>query len=319
MESLPGVRAAGWVSIPPLGGEGSVTGIRLPGGPASGAETPIANYRPASPDYFSAIGIPLLAGRIFGPPDLNRKVVVVSQNIAERFWPGKSAVGQICISQWGPDVPAEVVGVVGDIHTVSLDQPPVMMVYVPYWFNAISVPSSASFVLRTATDPAASAGAVRQLIHSIDADVPITSLHPMTQIVSQSVDARRFPMFLAASFAVFSLVLASLGICGVVGYSVEQRRQELGIRIALGADLRRLTRMVLRQGLVPVVLGLVTGLVAAIFVGRLISSLLFGVSEHDPATLLVVVLLVGVVAILASYIPARRASRVDPMVVLRYE
>jgi len=124
---------------------------------------------------------------------------------------------------------------------------------------------------------------------------------------------------LAASFAVFSLVLASLGICGVVGYSVEQRRQELGIRIALGADLRRLTRMVLRQGLVPVVLGLVTGLVAAIFVGRLISSLLFGVSEHDPATLLVVVLLVGVVAILASYIPARRASRVDPMVVLRYE
>ena len=141
----------------------------------------------------------------------------------------------------------------------------------------------------------------------------------MTQIVSQSVDARRFPMFLAASFAVFSLVLASLGICGVVGYSVEQRRQELGIRIALGADLRRLTRMVLRQGLVPVVLGLVTGLVAAIFVGRLISSLLFGVSEHDPATLLVVVLLVGVVAILASYIPARRASRVDPMVVLRYE
>ena len=141
----------------------------------------------------------------------------------------------------------------------------------------------------------------------------------MTEIVSQSVDDRRFPMFLAISFAVFSLVLASLGIFGVVGYSVEQRRRELGIRMALGADLKRLTRMVLRQGLIPVVLGLVTGVVAAVFAGRLISSLLFGVSAHDPATFLIVVLVVAVVATVASYIPARRAMRVDPIVALRYE
>ena len=126
-------------------------------------------------------------------------------------------------------------------------------------------------------------------------------------------------MFLAISFAVFSLVLASLGIFGVVGYSVEQRRRELGIRMALGADLKRLTRMVLRQGLIPVVLGLVTGVVAAVFAGRLISSLLFGVSAHDPATFLIVVLVVAVVATVASYIPARRAMRVDPIVALRYE
>ena len=318
VQSLPGVRAAGWVSLPPLGGQGSVTGITLPG-ESRGAETPIANYRPASPDYFSAMGIRLIEGRIFGPADLNRKVAVVSQSVAERFWPGKSAVSQICVTQWGPDVPAEVVGVVGDIHTVGLDEPPVMMVYVPHWFNTFSIPSFATFVLRTATDPAASADAVRQLVHTIDADVPITSLHPMTEIVSQSVDDRRFPMFLAISFAVFSLVLASLGIFGVVGYSVEQRRRELGIRMALGADLKRLTRMVLRQGLIPVVLGLVTGVVAAVFAGRLISSLLFGVSAHDPATFLIVVLVVAVVATVASYIPARRAMRVDPIVALRYE
>jgi putative ABC transport system permease protein len=141
----------------------------------------------------------------------------------------------------------------------------------------------------------------------------------MTQIVSQSVDERRFPMFLAISFAVFSLALASLGVFGVVGYSVEQRRQELGIRMALGADLQHLTRMVLRQGLTPVVLGLVTGVVAAIFAGRLISGLLFGVSSHDPLTFLIVALVVATVATVASYIPARRAMRVDPMVALRYE
>jgi putative ABC transport system permease protein len=319
VQSLPGVRAVGWVSIPPLGGEGSVTGITLPGESRGQAETPIANYRPVSPDYFSAMGIRLIEGRIFGPADLNRKVIIVSQSVAERFWHGKSAVGQICVTQWAGDVPAEVVGVVGDIRTIRLDEPALMMVYVPYWFNAISVPSSASFVLRTATDPTGSVSAVRELIHKIDADVPITSLHPMTQIVSQSVDERRFPMFLAISFAVFSLALASLGVFGVVGYSVEQRRQELGIRMALGADLQHLTRMVLRQGLTPVVLGLVTGVVAAIFAGRLISGLLFGVSSHDPLTFLIVALVVATVATVASYIPARRAMRVDPMVALRYE
>jgi ABC-type antimicrobial peptide transport system permease subunit len=228
-------------------------------------------------------------------------------------------VGQICVTQWGPEIPAEVVGVVGDVRTDRLDEPPVMMVYVPYWFNAFSIPSSASFVLRTATDPARFAGALRQLIHNIDADVPITSLHPMTQIVSQSVDDRRFPMFLVISFAMFSLALASLGIFGVVGYSVAQRRQELGIRMALGADPKGLTRMVLRQGLAPVILGLATGVVAAIFAGQLISSLLFGVSVHDPLTFAIVTLVVASVATVASYVPARRAMRVDPMAALRYE
>lgn len=319
IQSLPAVRASGWVSIPPLGGEGSVTGIRLPDEPRARTETPIANYRPVSPDYFSAMGIPVLRGRTFAPTDLNRKVVLVSQSVADRFWPGKDPVGRICVTQWAGDVSAEVIGVVGDIRTVRLDAPPLMMVYVPYWFNFISVPSSVSFILRTATDPASSSGAIRQLIHSIDSDVPITTLKPMTQIVSQSVDERRFPMFLAISFALFSLVLASLGIFGVVAYSIEQRRQELGIRMALGARFEDLRRMVLRQGMAPVVFGLATGVVAAIVAGRLIGSLLFGVSAHDPVTFGTVVLTVAVVAAVACYIPARRAMRVDPMTALRYE
>jgi len=319
MQSLPGIRAAGWIRIPPLAGQGSVTGIHLPGEQTS-AEKPQANYRPVSPDYFVAMGIPLLKGRFFTPEDRGRKMVVVSQSVADRFWPGKNSIGQTCITEWGPETPAEVVGVVADIRTVRLDEPPLMMVYVPEkWSNAVSVPSSVSFILRTTTDPASSAGAVRQLIQGIDADVPITSLHPMAQIVSQSVDARRFPMFLVMSFALFSLALASLGVFGVVGYSVEQRRQELGIRMALGADVKRLSRMVLRQGMAPVFAGLAAGVAGAILAGRLISSLLFGVSPHDPATFAIVVLVVVTVATLACYIPARRATRVDPIMALRYE
>lgn len=143
-----------------------------------------------------------------------------------------------------------------------------------YWFNAFSVPSSASFVLRTATEPATFASEVRRLIHSMDPEVPITSLHPMTQIVSQSLDARRFPMLFSMSLAFFSLVLASLRIFGVVGYSIEQRSQAFGIRMALGADAANLLCIVLRQGLTPVLVGLAAGVVGAMSAGRLMSSLL---------------------------------------------
>ncbi|HUN62022.1 MAG TPA: ABC transporter permease [Candidatus Sulfotelmatobacter sp.] len=319
MQAMPAIRAAGWVSIPPLAGEGSVTGITVPGGPQQQEEIPIANYRPVSADYFSAMGIPLLEGRTFGPADEGREIVVVSQSVAERFWAGKSAIGQICITQWGKDTPAEVVGVVGDIRTVQLDAPPLMMVYVPHWFNSMSVPTSGAMVLRTGNDPSSYVGPVRQLIHSIDADVPVTTLRPMGEIVAHSVDGRRFPMFLAMVFALSSLLLASLGIYGVVRYSVEQRRQELGIRIALGANLRDLFGMVLRQGMAPVLIGLAGGMAAALLMGRVMGSLLFGIGASDPLTLATVAMVVASVALLACYLPARRATRVDPMVALRYE
>lgn len=319
MQSLPGIHAAGWVSIPPLGGEGSVTGITIAGGPQQQEEIPIANYRPISSDYFSAMGIPLLEGRIFGPADEGRKIVVVSQSVADRFWPGKNPIGQICITQWGKDTPAEVVGVVGDIRTVQLDEPPLMMVYVPYWFNTISIPPFAAIVLRTENDPSSYVGPIRQLIHNVDTDVPITTLRPMSEIVSHSLDGRRFPMFLAMVFALASLLLASLGIYGVVRYSVEQRRHELGIRIALGANLRDLFGMVLRQGMTPVLIGLAAGMVAAFLVGRFIASLLFGIGANNPLTLAIVAIVVTSAALLACYVPARRATCVDPMVALRYE
>jgi len=318
-QSIPGIRDVGWVSIPPLGGQGSVTAITLPGQQQPHAETPEANYRPVSPDYFAAMGIPLVRGRVFGPADHGRKVIVVSQSVAERFWPGQNPIGKMCLTHWGPEIPAEVIGVVSDIRTDSFDKAPLMMVYVPEWFNAFSVPSSATIVFRTAPDPAGETAAVRTLIHKIDGQVPITSLEPMTQIVSQSVDARRFSMLLAMAFAVSSLLLASLGIVGVVGYSVEQRRHELGIRLALGAELKGLMSMIIRQSMRPVVAGLGIGIVAAVLAGRLISSLLFGVEAYDALTLIVVAAVVMAVGLAACYVPARRAAKVDPMVALRHE
>jgi putative ABC transport system permease protein len=317
VQSLPDVRGAGWVSMPPLSGEGSVTGITVPGGPRT--ETPVANYRPVSPGYFSAMGIPLLHGRIFDASDRDRKLVVVSQSVAERFWPGRNPIGQTCITEWAGDVPAEVIGVVGDIRTVRLDQPPIMMVYVPEWFNEISVPSSASFILRTGGTPAAYATALRELIRRIDPEVPLTTLQPMTEILSKSLNARHFPLYLALAFALSSLLLASLGIFGVVGYSMEQRRQELGIRMALGADLATLLRMVVRQGMAPVLTGIGAGVLGALLAGRLVSALLFGVSAYDPLTFVAVAVLVAGVALTACYIPARKAAEVDPMAALRYE
>ncbi len=318
LKNNPDVRAAGWVTIPPLAGQGSVTAVTLPGTQPN-AEQPIANYRSASPDYFSAMGIPLLEGRVFIPSDRGRKVVMVSQTVAHRFWPGRNPIGQICITHWDGDVPSEVIGVVGDVRTDRLDETPLLMVYVPDWFNSISAPSSPSFVIRTSSEAGSAAAAVRALIHKIDPDVPITTIRPMSQVVSESVNARRFQMFLTMTFALSSLLLAALGIFGVVSYSVQQRRQELGIRMALGADRHYLLRMVLRQGMVPVMLGLAGGLIAAAFAGRFISSLLFGVSPYDPLTISAIAIVVTAVALLACYIPARRAMRLDPMVALRYE
>ncbi len=318
LKNLPEVRAAGWVSIPPLAGQGSVTAITLPGTQPN-AEQPIANYRSASPDYFSAMGIPLLEGRVFSPTDRGRKVVMVSQTVANRFWPGRNPIGQICTTHWDGDVPSEVIGVVGDVRTVRLEETPLLMVYVPDWFNSISAPSSPSFIIRTSAEAGSSAAGVGALIHKIDPDVPITNIRPMSQVISQSVSARRFQMFLTMTFALSSLLLATLGIFGVVSYSVQQRRQELGIRTALGADLDDLLHLVLRQGMAPVTLGLAGGVMAAALAGQFVSSLLFGVSPYDPLTISAIAVVVTAVALLACYVPARRAMRQDPMQALRYE
>jgi putative ABC transport system permease protein len=328
IRALPGIVSAAWVSILPLEGQGSVTGVSLPGAEETGGKSPIANYRVVGPDYFKTMGIPLSAGREFTVSDRTRHVVLVSQGLADRFWPNQSPIGKICVTSWGPRQNSEVVGVAGDIRTVSLDESPLLMVYTPGKFAGATPdgPQSASIVVRTATDPSGAASAVRSVIRKIDPEVPIVALRPMSLLVAKSVSARRFQMSLALIFALSALLfalsallLASLGIYGVVAYSVEQRRHELGVRKALGAPDGQLRNMVLRQGMMPVFLGLAARIVTAFFLGRLIGSLLFGVDPLDVPITVTVAFVIVAVALVGCWIPARRATRIDPMVALRYE
>jgi putative ABC transport system permease protein len=195
------------------------------------------------------------------------------------------------------------------------------MVYLPESYGEAKpgAPSSASILIRTSMDPRGSEKGVRQLIHDIDPHVPVVALRPMTEVVSESIEGRRFQMGLASLFASFALLLASIGIFGVLSYSVEQRRHELGIRMALGARGSDLRRMALRQGMAPVALGLGSGLGISLFTGRLIQGFLFGVTAFDPITIACVVLVVTAVGILACYVPARRTTSIDPMIALRHE
>lgn len=315
---LPGVRAVGWVRNLSLDGEGSITGVDVPPGRPV---PPPANFRAASADYFAAMGIPLLRGRIFAENDRGRKVVVISQSVAERFWPGQDPIGRTCLTYWGGKEEDEVIGVVSDVRTVKLDVAPAMMVYVPDWFHLQhqGVPQSAGIVVRTSGNELSMAAAVREAIHATDADVPIVAMRPMSELVSESVGPRRFQMVLVLMFAGCALLLAALGIYGVIAYSVEQRRQELGIRAALGARFFDLGRMVIGQGMLPVAVGLAGGLGVSVIAGRLIQSLLFGVTSFDPVTMLSVVLVVVAVGLVSCYVPARRAMKLDPMKALRYE
>jgi putative ABC transport system permease protein len=316
VRALPGVKSAGWISRLPLEGQEQVDAINVPGRSTTGMQTPIANYRLVSPGYFQSMGIALRQGRLIEQVDRDRHVAVISESVAKKVWPGENPLGKQ-FHPGGDEKPlTQVIGVVADIRTVALDEPPLLMVYLP------AGPASrnyASLVVRSAIVPAAIGTAVRGAIRSVDSGVPIRHLRPMSEIVSESVGVRRFQMGLASLFAIFALLLAALGIYGVVGYSVARRRQELGIRMALGAQSSRLRNLVLLQGMSPVVVGWAAGVIAALAAGGLIRGLLFGVTAQDPLTIAGVTLVVLVTAALACYIPARRAMKVDPMVALRYE
>jgi predicted permease len=320
VRALPGVKSAGWISKLPLEGQEQVDGITVPGRSNKGLPDAIANYRFVSSEYFQSMGIPLRKGRSIEPADRDRHVAVISESVAKQVWPGENPLGK----QFHPGeehrLLTEVIGVVADIRTVALDEPPLLMVYQPAGPAARTWSGlHASLVVRTTIGPAALATAMRGAIRSVDSGVPILHLRPMAEIVSESVGVRRFQMLLASLFAVFALLLAALGIYGVVSYSVARRRQELGIRMAIGAQGSDLQNLVLLQGMSPVVMGWAAGVLAALAAGGVIRGLLFGVTARDPLTITIVTLVVLVTAALACYLPARRAARVDPMVALRYE
>ena len=320
IRSIPGVRAVAWIHVLPLEGEGSVSGVNLPGNQLPEDQAPMANYRAVSEDYFRAMSIPILAGRAFDQHDRGKRRVIVSQSLASRLWHDQNPIGRQCLAEWGPLQLSEVIGVAGDIRT-ALDQPPLYMAYVAdSWAETPpGDPGSASIVVRTTGDPSAAAGAVRNAIHAADPAVPIVELRPMSEVVAENLQNRRFQTLLTWSFAVSALLLASIAIFGVLSYSVEQRRREFGIRTALGAQRSQLLAMVMGQGLRPVSLGLAAGVLAALLGGRLLQDFLFGVNPFDPLTFVAVLAAVSSVAALACYVPARRAVNTEPATVLRDE
>jgi len=315
MQGLPGVGTAAIVSKLPLEGEDWVDVIQRAGEHRPMAELPIVNMRFCSPDYFRTMGIGFVAGGAFSETDRKRNVAVVSELAARRVWPGENPIGKK-FNKGNPDEPPfEVIGVVRDVRA-SITNEPVVTAYVPYWYRSRVAMTA---VLRTSVDARAIAPAVRSAVWSIDPDTVVGEVRTMRDLVSSSVGQRRFQVWLIAAFAASALLLSCMGIYGVVSWSVARRRTEIGVRIALGATRGNVRRMMVAHGLRPVLAGLALGIGAALASGRVLSSMLFGVSPRDPWTIGGVALVLAAVAALACYIPVRRTTGADPLEALRYE
>jgi putative ABC transport system permease protein len=271
----------------------------------------------ATPDYFRAMDIPLLKGRFFTEHDNQGapNMAIVSKNLARRLAPNQDPVGKR-LDVDGVKGPVEVVGVVGDLHQLGLTSERTPEIYLP--FSQTPAPIIC-FVIRTASDPTNLARAAERAIWSVNKDQAVGYVMPMSQLAAESLAPQRVVMLLLAGFAGMALALAAVGIYGVISYSSTQRTHEIGIRIALGARSGDVLRLVLGQGLSLVLMGVAIGLVGAFGLMRFVSSLLYGVRPSDPLTFVSVAVALAGVALLASYVPARRATKVDPMVALRYE
>jgi predicted permease len=318
---IRGVEAAAFVVKLPLSGESQVNSIHLEGASDSALdpatrEMIFANVRDISPDYFHAMGMALVTGRIFEQRDREHPVAIVSARLAARLWPDRDPIGQR-FSTGSLVGTVDVVGVVQDVHNAKLEKDPTLMVYVPYWRK--NAPSSGDIVVRTTIDPLSIMTEVRRRVWSVDPTVPITQMRTIDSLVSEATSQRRFQMEIVLGFASAALLLALIGIYGVVAYNAAQRRFEMGLRAALGARPRDLLGLMTATGWRPILWGLLVGLAGAMACGRLLRGLLYGVSPLDPATLLSVALLLGAAGALACWLPGRAVSRVDPATILRYE
>jgi putative ABC transport system permease protein len=317
--SLPGVEAAA-VALPLLGGWQSSFNVEGRPEPPPG-QRPSADITRISPDYFAAMGIPVEEGRVFDERDKDGapSVCVIDESFARTHWPGESAIGRRVKfgrledekSPW-----LEVVGVVGHVKNYGVDEPSRVEIYLPFLQDSVS---SFSLLLRTKGDPASLAAPLRAAVRQADPELPTYAVRTLEEILAERTAQRRLAALLISVFASLALVLAAIGIYGVMSYTVSQRTQEIGVRMALGAERTTILGMVLRQGTSLALLGVGIGLLVAFAIGRVIASMLFETSPGDPPTFsLVPVVLFGVAA-LACYLPARRATRVDPMVALRCE
>jgi putative ABC transport system permease protein len=319
--TIPGVQSAAGVTFLPMAGLGIGTGFhRLDRPTPNPGEFPVTDVRPVTPGFFKTMGIPQLAGRDFTPADAADAplVAVVSTTLASTQFPGESPLGKRINVQVGRDdgMDAEIVGVVGDIKFVSLDTETRNAIYMPHTQLTMGL---MTFVVRTTMDPISLAGGIGREVRALDPELPLGDVRTMEEVVDATLARPRTVSVLLTAFALIALVLAGVGVYGVMAYSVSQRTQEIGVRIALGATTDSVFRMVLGQALKLVAIGVVLGVVAAATLTRLLTTLLYNTEPWDPATFAATAVVLTLVAAFASYVPARRATRITPVEALRSE
>jgi putative ABC transport system permease protein len=323
LAAMPGVAGAGAASALPFHDNqvAQPTTIKIEGRPSVAPEgDATANLISVTPDYFHALGVPLLGGRPltrFDTKDV--PVAVINHTMALRYWPGEDPIGRkISFRSYGGSFTTEIVGVVGDTRTAGLEIEPKPEVFVSH-ASSIGYPNSMTYFVRTATDPLGLLSAVKEKIREGDKNQAFSSIATIDQLVERSLNQRRFNLLLLASFAVLALILAGVGLYGLISFMTAQRTREIGIRMAFGADRRDVMKLIIGQGMRLTLAGVVIGLLASFALTRLIESLLFRISATDPVTFVLIAFVLVTVPLLACYIPARRATKVDPMVALRYE
>jgi putative ABC transport system permease protein len=328
VRALPGVESAGVIDALPFSGSGSHQPFSIEGRPVLPmSEQPEVDVRLISPGYLGAMHIPVIRGRDLSDADAAGRpgAALISEALAKRYWPNEDPLGKHLTLTFSPEIVREVVGIVGDVKMDSLDQTrPVDTIY-PSLGQLSASPGEPwrsfgmTLTLRTFSTPQNAITAVTSVIHQVDPEIPVTDVLGMDEVIAQSVSPQRFNLLLLASFAALALLLAAVGIYSVLSYSVRRRVREIGIRMALGATPSQVLRLVVGDGLKPIILGVAIGVAAAVALSRVVASLIFGVRPTDPLTFSAVALLLIVVGVLASILPAYRATRVEPIRILREE
>jgi putative ABC transport system permease protein len=291
--------------------------------PVPPAQQPAMEVRVTSAGYFNSMGIPLRHGRLFAETDRRGtpRVVLINESAVRQYFPHEDPIGKTIELGWGrgkgkQKAGGEVIGIVADVKDAGLGEPDLAEIFLAYRQWPIS---GMSVVMKTSTPPTSLAAAVRTEVYAVDPNLPVSNVRTLDDIVATSISQPRFYMTLLAIFATVALVLAAIGIFGVLSYAVSQRTREIGIRMALGAQGRSVIGLVVRQAMVLVAIGIAAGTVAALFLSQTLTKMLFNIRPTDPATFILVAFVLLAVALLASYLPARRATRVDPIVALRVE
>jgi putative ABC transport system permease protein len=317
--SLPGVRSVGAISHLPLSGANAGRGLSIEGRPTPAPnQGPSASYRLTCPGYFATLGIPLVRGRDFNDGDTLQapQVVIINEEVARRYFEGQDPIGQRL--KLGPPTSSQpwltIVGIARDVRHFGLDSPIRREIFRPY---SQSVWPEMTVAVKTALDPLSLSFAAKAALARIDPEQPVSRVRTMEDVVSESIGGRRFPMLLLSVFSLVALLLAAIGVYGVVAYIVSQRTREMGIRVALGARRNQVVQLVVTGSLRPIAAGLLAGIGGAIFASRLLSTLLYSVTPTDPAVLAGIVSILGVTATAACWLPARRAATVDPLLALR--